>query len=141
MVRRDIVDDLTDIVLPVPAVFPEDPEPIRDGMETQARRVREQREGYEDNARLAWDEGDLDPLLVAISDARRQKLEAEKRMRLLVAYGREFVEPRPYRLDDLAQSAGMSISGTRTTYDEDDITEVAKLTGRRPRTRTTGTGS
>lgn len=54
-------------------------------------------------------------------------------MRLLVAYGREFVAPRPYKLDDLAQATGMSISGVRTAYDDDEIVEVAQLTGAKPR--------
>jgi hypothetical protein len=60
-------------------------------------------------------------------------------MRLLIAYGREFTRPRPYRLEDLARAAGMSISGIRTAYDEEDeIAEVAKLTGTRPRRPTGG---
>ena len=54
-------------------------------------------------------------------------------MRLLIAYGREFTRLCPYRLEDLARAAGMSISGIRTAYDEDEIAEVAKLTGTRPR--------
>lgn len=57
-------------------------------------------------------------------------------MRLLITYAREFVTPRPYRLEDLAQSAGMSISGVRTAYD-DEVDTAAELTGLRPRTRKT----
>ncbi len=83
--------------------------------------------------RLAWDESGVDPLLGEIAEARRVMLAAEKRLRLLVAYGREFVEPRPYRLEDLAQSAGMSISGVRTAYDDDEVALLARLTGRRSR--------
>lgn len=45
------------------------------------------------------------------------------------SYGRDFTRPRPYRLEDLARAAGMSISGTRTAYDDDEIAEVARLTG------------
>jgi hypothetical protein len=60
-------------------------------------------------------------------------LQAEARMRLLIAYGREFTRPRPYRLEDLARAAGMSISGIRTAYDENEIAEVARLTGTKPR--------
>jgi len=33
---------------------------------------------------------------------------------LLIAYGRRFTHPRPYKLIDLANAAGMSISGVRT---------------------------
>jgi hypothetical protein len=58
-------------------------------------------------------------------------LAAEAQVRLLIAYGREFTRPRPYRLEDLARAAGMSISGVRTAYDEDEIAEVTRLTGAR----------
>ena len=40
-------------------------------------------------------------------------------------------EPRKH--PHLAAAAGMSISGTRTAYGEDEIAEVAGLTGTRPR--------
>ncbi|UVS78399.1 hypothetical protein [Actinokineospora sp. UTMC 2448] len=56
-------------------------------------------------------------------------------MRLLLAYGREFVEPRPYTLDVLAQAAGMSVSGVRTAYDDDHINDVRKRIGARLRRR------
>jgi hypothetical protein len=46
--------------------------------------------------------------------ARRQMLAAGRRMRLLIAYGREFVCPRPSTLEGLGHAAGMSISGVRT---------------------------
>jgi AraC-like DNA-binding protein len=51
------------------------------------------------------------------------------RMRRLIACGREFTRPHPYRLEDIARAAGMSISGIRTAYDED---EIARLTGATP---------
>lgn len=54
-------------------------------------------------------------------------------MRLLVAYAREFVRPQPYPLKDLARAAGLSISGVRIAYDEDEIREVGELTGDKPR--------
>lgn len=82
-----------------------------------------------------WEEGDVDPLLGEIADARASMLAAVKRLRLLVAYGREFVEPRPYKLDDLAHAAGMPISSMRTAYDDDEIIEVAQLTGAKLRRR------
>ncbi|MFD0855403.1 hypothetical protein ACFQ07_24390, partial [Actinomadura adrarensis] len=64
----------------------------------------------------AWDAVDAEPLLHAIGDARARKERAEEEIRLLVAYGREFTRPRPYTLADLAEAAGMSISGVRTAY-------------------------
>ncbi len=53
-------------------------------------------------------------------------------MRRLLAYGREFTRPRPYRLADLADAAGMSISGVRTAYDAEEIAQVADATGLKP---------
>jgi hypothetical protein len=73
-----------------------------------------------------------DPLLTTLAGLRHQRLEAEMTSRLLVAYGREFVRPRPYRLIDLAEAAGMSISGIRTAYGDDEIDQVAKALGRKP---------
>ena len=49
-------------------------------------------------------------------------------IRLLLAYAREHVQPRPYRLADLADAAGMSISGVRTAYIQADITHASRLT-------------
>ncbi len=39
------------------------------------------------------------------------------------------MQPRPYRLADLAQAAGISISGVRTAYTQADIEQAARLTG------------
>ena len=60
--------------------------------------------------------------LLDILDQRREK--ADQDMRLLLAYAREHVTPRPYRLGDLAQAAGMSISGVRTAYSQADIDQA-----------------
>jgi hypothetical protein len=72
-----------------------------------------------------------DPLLVMLAGLRHQRLETEMTSRLLIAYGREFVRPRPYRLIDLADVAGMSISGIRTAYGDDEIDQVVKAIGRK----------
>ena len=53
-------------------------------------------------------------------------------MRLLIAYGRRFTHPRPYKLIDLANAAGMSISGVRTAYEAEEIDQVAQILGRAP---------
>jgi hypothetical protein len=71
-----------------------------------------------------------DPLLAALADAAQRKQRADHDMRLLLAYAREHVRPRPYRLADLAKAAGMSISGVRTAYTKADIEHAARLTGR-----------
>ena len=70
-----------------------------------------------------------DPLLAALADANRRKEQATRQIRLLLAYAREHVQPRPYRLADLADAAGMSISGVRTAYTQADIEHAARLTG------------
>jgi hypothetical protein len=68
-----------------------------------------------------------DVLLSAVRDARQRRDQAERDLRLLLAYAREHVTPRPYRLADLAEAAGMSISGIRTAYNRDDIDHAAQL--------------
>ena len=70
-----------------------------------------------------------DPLLAALADARQRKQRADHDIRLLLAYAREHVQPRPYRLADLARAAGMSSSGVRTAYTKADIEHAARLTG------------
>lgn len=70
-----------------------------------------------------------DPLLAALAAARQRKQRADHDIRLLLAYAREHVQPRPYRLTDLARAAGMSPSGIRTAYTQADIEHAAQLTG------------
>lgn len=70
-----------------------------------------------------------DPLLTTLAGLRRQRHDLDAAMRRLLAYGREFTRPRPYRLADLADAAGMSISGVRTAYDADEIRQVSQATG------------
>jgi hypothetical protein len=130
-----MITDLTDLTHPLP----EEPEEFDDedeaaGWRAMADEVVSDREEYEQRLRLTWEhEDDYDPLLSEIALARYAMLQAEARMRLLIAYGREFTRPRPYKLEDLAGAAGMSISGIRTAYDEDEVAKVAKRTGTRPR--------
>ena len=137
MATRDIITDLTDLIHPLPeepGEFADDSEAT--GWAAMREDAAEEREAYEQGLRMAWDhDHDFDPLLGEIGAARNAMLAAEARMRLLVAYGREFTRPRPYRLEDLARAAGMSISGIRTAYDEAEIGEVTAITGLAPRRR------
>ncbi|WP_158892373.1 hypothetical protein [Amycolatopsis anabasis] len=139
MVTRDIFQDLAALADPVP--LPEKYEgktgyEFDELLATNARRRLDvvQRE-YAKNLREAWELTEQDPLLAELVYVRHVLLAAEKRLRMLIAYGREFVQPRPYRLEDLAQAAGMSISGARTAYDENEVEAVAELTGAKPRPR------
>ena len=70
-----------------------------------------------------------DPLLAALADSAQRRQRADQQIRLLLAYAREHVQPRPYRLADLAHAAGMSLSGIRTAYTQADIDHAARLTG------------
>jgi hypothetical protein len=104
----------------------------------QREEVVELRRQYVDELRLLADQAaeqdeEFDPLLVEVAECRAEMLAAERRMRLLLAYGREFVRPQPYQLKDLAKAAGLSISGVRISYDDDEIGEVIELTGDKPR--------
>jgi len=73
-----------------------------------------------------------DPLLTTLAGIQRQRHDLDAAMRRLLAYGREFTRPRPYKLADLADAAGMSISGVRTAYDAEEIAQVTDATGLKP---------
>jgi hypothetical protein len=68
-----------------------------------------------------------DIVLSAIRDARRRRDQADRDMRLLLAYAREVVTPRPYRLADLAEASGLSISGVRIAYTAADVALIHAL--------------
>jgi AraC-like DNA-binding protein len=132
MTTRDIIADLVDLTHPMPDRSSEDGDDEVWSM--QCDEVADEREAFERELRLLWEYADdyPDPLLSEIAAARNAMLTAEARMRLLIAYGREFTRPRPYRLEDLARAAGMSISGVRTAYDASEVAEVARRTGAKP---------
>jgi hypothetical protein len=49
-----------------------------------------------------------------------------------MAYGRCFTHPQPYTLVDLANAAGMPISGVRIAFDDEKITQATGILGRPP---------
>jgi hypothetical protein len=73
-----------------------------------------------------------DAVLAALADAHVRRMRAEEEIRLLLAYGRQFVYPHPYTLGELAQAAGMSVSGVRTAFSSHDVEKVASATGLEP---------
>jgi hypothetical protein len=70
-----------------------------------------------------------DALLAALADARQRKEQAARDTRLLLAFAREIITPRPYRLADLAKATGLSISGIRTAYAQADIQQAEQILG------------
>lgn len=68
-----------------------------------------------------------DPVLAAITEARTRRNQADRDIRVLLAYARELTTPRPYRLADLAAAAGMSISGVRTAYTQEEIETARRI--------------
>ncbi|MGX6601554.1 hypothetical protein ACWKSP_05370 [Micromonosporaceae bacterium Da 78-11] len=125
----DLTDDISSIWHPLP-VEAADPElvdaAIRDEVLADRARVASQ-------LQRAWDEVGADPLLAALAAAHRRRAADEAVIRQLIAYGREFVRPRPYVLAELAKAAGLSASGARTAYDHHDIDAVVAATGARAR--------
>ncbi|WP_297549429.1 hypothetical protein [Amycolatopsis sp.] len=138
MMKRDMIDDLVDIIYPLPDPLKADANDNEEaGYDAWRRDVEDQRNAFEQNRRHTVENSEdyFDPLLAEITQARREIREAAARMRLLVAYGREFVRPSPYQLKDLADATSMSISGARGAYDDEEIATVARRIGRQPRTR------
>jgi len=128
MAMKDIFDDLALLEFP-PLSAGEDDDQL-DAAEQDLDQLRSQQVRQME---VAWDDGGVDPVLAQLAALRRRQLAAERHMRLLLAYAREFVGPRPYPLAALAEASGMSISGVRTAYDEDEVAEVAQVTGARRR--------
>ncbi|MBZ2199389.1 hypothetical protein [Occultella gossypii] len=96
MSKRDRIDD---IVLPMPTLDPlESDGPTRAGQEAVTEEVARQRQIFERYLRVAdGSEGEPDILVTEVERARTEMREAEERMRLLIAYGREFISPQLYR--------------------------------------------
>jgi hypothetical protein len=70
---------------------------------------------------------DRDPVLAVLRAARARRDQADRDIRILLAYARELTIPRPYRLADLAQAAGKSISGVRTGYTLADVEAARRI--------------
>jgi hypothetical protein len=68
-----------------------------------------------------------DPVLAALRAARDRRDQADRDIRILLAYARELATPRPYRLADLAEATGRSISGIRTAYTADDVNAARRI--------------
>lgn len=130
---RDIFADVAAILHPMPEP-PTDPTPDDEqGYDEWRREVAEQQQRVIEGLRQRWEANNEDPLLTALTDEVMARDEAAGNIRRLLAYGREFVAPRPYTLTDLGAATGMSVSGVRTAYDHHEVEQVAEYTGAKPR--------
>ena len=129
MTARDICADIAAVLHPMP-VPSEDSED--DDWGPPSGQVLEERDETAQQLRLAWEDGGVDPLLSTLEGLRNERLRLEAEMRLLIAYARRFTHPRPYKLIDLAEAGGMSISGVRIAYDDDELDQLSELLGRQP---------
>jgi hypothetical protein len=134
MAAHGICSDIAAVLHPIPA--PADGEP--DDAWGDPAGAWEVREEAARQLQLSWEEGGIDPLLATLASLRAQRLRLEADMRLLIAYARRFTHPRPYKLIDLAEAAGMSISGVRIAYDDEELSQLAELLGRAPAALPTG---
>lgn len=128
MASRDICADIAALLNPLPT----SPGGDTGGSFREAGQVLEERELVAEALRDSWSFGDLDPLLSTLASLRQQRLRLEGEMRLLIAYGRCFTHPRPYKLIDLANAAEMSISGIRKAYGKHEVDQVEEHLGRPP---------
>ena len=126
--------DIAALLNPMPAHDGEGDESEEESYAHAAEEAWREREEMAEELRTGWSEGDIDPLLSTLASLRNRRLQLEADMRLLIAYGRRFVYPRPYKLIDLAGAAGMSISGVRTAYDTDEIDQATEILQRQPST-------
>jgi hypothetical protein len=68
-----------------------------------------------------------DPVLAALREARDRRDQADRDIRILLAYARGLTSPRPYRLANLAVAAGMSISGVRVAYTREHVESAQRI--------------
>jgi hypothetical protein len=134
MTLHDMCADIAALLTPMPAPAEGGDEPDEEAYGHAAEEALREREDMAEGLRMSWAEEDTDPLLSTLAGLRNRRLQLEAEMRLLIAYGRCFTHPRPYKLIDLANAAGMSISGIRTAYDTDEIDQAAEILQRPPTT-------
>jgi hypothetical protein len=134
MTLHDMCADIAALLNPMPALVEGSDESDEESYAHAADEAMQEREDMAESLRMSWSEEDIDPLLSTLADLRNRRLQLEADMRLLIAYGRCFTHPRPYKLIDLANAAGMSISGIRTAYDADEIDQAAEILKRPPTT-------
>lgn len=128
----DLIGDIAAIRTPVPQPGDVTPEEFCDDAREQAEQARKDDAA---NLQAQCDGLEEDPLLLALGNARARREAADREIRLLLAYGREFHGNRPYKLDPLAEASGMTPSGIRTAYSDGEVEAVARQIDRTPDSR------
>ncbi|MER7057627.1 hypothetical protein [Streptomyces sp. NPDC000351] len=123
------ISELAAVLCPLPEPGSVTPE---DCFADACEQAELQRTHYADNLEAAALGTDGDPLILALEHARTQKEEADRRIRLLLAYAREFQPVRRYPLRELAQASGYTTSGVTTAYGRPEITLVQRQLHRGP---------
>ncbi|MGW3099665.1 hypothetical protein ACWDCC_40190 [Streptomyces sp. NPDC001102] len=130
----DLIGDLAAIRIPLPQPGDVTPQELYPDAFEEAEQARED---YAHALEAQCDGLQKDPLLIALGNARAAREAADREIRHLLAYGREFHGERPYKLEPLAQASGMTPSGIRTAYGPSEIETVARGIGRAPDSRRT----
>ncbi|HTJ70684.1 MAG TPA: hypothetical protein VL551_24305 [Actinospica sp.] len=133
MTSQELLDDIFAIRWPLP-YFPEDDQtpPHERGAAVDA--VWRHRTAFIQKLGAAAAERgpDYDALLGALEDLVAIKQAADEQIRLLLAYGRVYVTPRPHTLETLGQAASLTPSGVSRAFGAKEILAVGNLTGKRP---------
>jgi hypothetical protein len=129
VVIMNVIGDIAAIRIPLPQPGDVTPEELYPDAREQAELARKD---VASALEAQCDGLEEDPLLLALSNARADREAADREIRLLLAYGREFHGDRPYKLDPLAKASGMTPSGLRTAYGSSEIDNVARALGRHP---------
>ncbi|MGW2109411.1 hypothetical protein [Streptomyces sp. NPDC001948] len=122
--------ELAALIHPMPEPGTPDPDDILADVREEVDRLRKE---YADNLEATAFGTDTDPLIVALQKAHTDKEAADRRIRTLLAYAREFHPARRYSLNELGEASGYTISGVRTAYGDPEVTLVQDQIGRTPR--------
>ncbi|MFD4243607.1 hypothetical protein ACFWP3_18720 [Streptomyces sp. NPDC058525] len=122
--------ELAALIHPMPEPGTPDPDDILADVREDVDRKRKK---YADDLEATAFGTDTDPLIVALQKEQALKEAADRRIRTLLAYAREFHPARRYSLHELGEASGYTFSGVRTAYGDPEVTLVQGQIGRTPR--------
>ena len=125
-----LIDELAALLCPLPEPGSVTPQEAFPDAYEEAERERSQ---YASNLEAAALGIEADPLILALEQARAQREAADRRVRLILAYAREFHPSGRYPLRELAPASGYKPSGATTAYGAEQIELVRSRIHRAPR--------